>query len=314
MERKNLTTTALLAFVCNPYLAVLQKRTYLKYWKDEVDQVLVNVNGINSMIRKFIVDLWQDEKVVVIEEAGRMNQGTAFDGLYPKATGDIIMTLDSDNFIYKKGIVTRFKALIESGEFDAVGSTGQHAKPAELATWIEKKYGTVRLNPFMAFFRKEVIDKIKDVTFTTYGFCPGDYIPLLGTMKEKGWLDVMSYFCIKFGEASDKKPYFFAFDHTVSGEYFHMYGISSIFRRCFHSLEYTNTQKYEETKYTSSLFYMCRYYLLYEATKDEVLFPEYNKEYEKGFLDNLGKTESTMEQLLEVSEDLKKLHTDLFII
>ena len=55
----------MIVFICNPYLAIIQKRLYLKYWKDEVDEVLIGVNGRNDMIRKFIVDLWKDDDKVV---------------------------------------------------------------------------------------------------------------------------------------------------------------------------------------------------------------------------------------------------------
>ena len=37
--------SVMMAYVCNPFLPVLQKRLYLKYWKDEIDELVNEVNG-----------------------------------------------------------------------------------------------------------------------------------------------------------------------------------------------------------------------------------------------------------------------------
>ena len=103
-EQENRKVSVMLAFVCNPYLAILQKRLYLKYWKDEIDELLINVNGRNDVIRKFIIDLWKDDDKVslIVDTPTEIRQGTAFETLYPGVLGKVLVTIDSDNFIYKK--------------------------------------------------------------------------------------------------------------------------------------------------------------------------------------------------------------------
>jgi len=51
---KNTKVSLMMAFVCDPYLAMLQKKLYEKYWKDEVNEVLINVNGRNKEILNII--------------------------------------------------------------------------------------------------------------------------------------------------------------------------------------------------------------------------------------------------------------------
>ena len=175
--------SVLVAFVCNPYLAVLFKRMYLKYWKDEIDELLVNVNGRNHTIRKFIVDLYKDDdKVVVIDEVkGEIRQGHAFDNMYHKSTGEILITMDSDNFIFKKGVIEENCKKLE--EFDSIGSFGFHAYPGQVGDICVQKYGTARLNPFMAFFKSVIIDQMTEVSFETKSFKKEDYFEYLGTME-----------------------------------------------------------------------------------------------------------------------------------
>ncbi len=98
-----LSRSILMVSVCNPLMSILQKRQYLKYWKDEVDEVLIGVNGRNNRIRNFIVNLWKDDNKIKCQEWNHeYRQGYCFDELYPKANGDIIITMDDDNFIYSK--------------------------------------------------------------------------------------------------------------------------------------------------------------------------------------------------------------------
>ena len=303
----------MIAFVCNPYLAVLQKRTYEKYWKDEVDEVLINVNGRNDTIRKFIVDLWKDDdKVVFVDEVPKeIRQGPAFNRLYPHVTGNVLMTIDSDNFIYKKGIVSEFGRLIVEGIHDSIGSMGLHAYPQEMMRKITGKYGTVRLNPFMAFFNNDIIKQIKDIDFGTEAFKKGDVIPYLGGMEHNGWIDIMGKLCIQFFQISKN---YYLIKATEPGKYYHMSGISSLYRRKFRSLEDDDEQKFRAGSLDAfqNHGYWAMYYTLYQSTKGEVPFPDYNKEYEEGFHHNLRQSGSSYEVMKEVEADIKKTHEGLF--
>ena len=303
--------SVLVAFVCNPYLAVLFKRMYLKYWKDEIDELLVNVNGRNHTIRKFIVDLYKDDdKVVVIDEVkGEIRQGHAFDNMYHKSTGEILITMDSDNFIFKKGVIEENCKKLE--EFDSIGSFGFHAYPGQVGDICVQKYGTARLNPFMAFFKSVIIDQMTEVSFETKSFKKEDYFEYLGTMEYDGWFDVMTPFCLKYFNIANNK---FKIPESQDGEYHHFSCVSSLYRRCFTSLEDTDTQIYTKTgNVKQNLNNWRNYYILYELTKDEVPFKEYNEQFELGFNYELEKADLKIEQVKIQLELFKKNNEGMFI-
>lgn len=197
MKQSKIST--LVSFVSDPYHALLFKKSFER-WGDEIDQLLVCVNGNIPEVNKFIGGLYATKiilnDIVVFNES--ISQGKAFDVLYPQVTGDILMTLCSDNYILKKGIVNGFKKDME--QYDAVGSMGLHAS-ANIAQKIAEKIGTVRLNPFMSFWHKDKLDEIKDLTFDAvfWEAEQGYKIPEIDfETNEGGHLDIMSLMSIKY--------------------------------------------------------------------------------------------------------------------
>jgi hypothetical protein len=133
-----------ISFLTDPYLAVLMKRMYLKNIKGEVDELNIQINGQNLEVIEFIRELWKDEATNIIWKVNKpetVNHGEALNELYKLSTGDIFIILDSDNFIYKKGIIDRYCSMINDHAdfFDYVGST----------------------HPYMSFFRKSMLDEIE---------------------------------------------------------------------------------------------------------------------------------------------------------
>ncbi|MDZ4228353.1 MAG: glycosyltransferase family A protein [Candidatus Levybacteria bacterium] len=300
--------SVMIAFVSNPYMAFFQYLTYKKYWKDEVDEVLVNVNGRNERIRNLIAEFWgKDDKVKFIDNYdGEIRQGHAFNNLWSHVTGNVVMVVDSDNFIYAPGVVKYYSELVYKNVHTAVGSTGFHAVPKEVAEKAIKKYGTVRLNPFMAFFRKDIADKIKDIDFRTRGFVPGDVLPCFGKMTVKGWVDVLGMFCLQYFEIG--KNYFRIYEKEP-GKYMHATGLSSMFRRQFRSLEEKNI--FVEGSYTKGwLAGYAWYQLMYEKTKHMVP-DDYNREYEKMFAFNIKNDGIGMEKVNMIVREFKTDHKGL---
>lgn len=295
-------TACLICFVCDPYLAVFQKNIYLKYWKDEVDEVLVNVNGINEQLKDFIFDLWQDDKVKVVQKERMMRQGTAFDLLYPHVSKDIdvVMTQDSDNFIYKKGVITEFVDKIASGEVDAFGSSGNHAYPPTVSRAIVAKYGTVRFNPFMTYWRKSILDQIEDLSWTSYGYEKGDSFEPVGTFEMKGHMEVMAKLSLEFFHLTKKYK---IIPQAEFEKYVHIGGVSSIFRRFFHSVEGGDKNYIRAKGSRINIYYLLWDYIFWKYTKDRVPFPEYNKEMLRLIKEELklheGSTISDLEEVLE---------------
>ena len=107
-------TKVLTIFVPDPFIALYFKRCY-ENWKDEVDGLLIQVNGYRKEVVDFIADLYKDE--FVIKHYHHSNQGIGFDELYPHFEGDVLGTMCSDNFIYKKGVVA--DEVSKLNEYDA---------------------------------------------------------------------------------------------------------------------------------------------------------------------------------------------------
>ncbi len=305
--------SVMMAFICNPYLAVMQKKCYLKYWKDEVDELIINVNGRNSKIRKFIVDLWKDDdKVKFVDEVpSEQRQGQAFDSIYLLCEGEIIMTMDSDNFIYKKGVVKGLADKIRNGNYDAVGSPGHHVRPVAMAEQFVKRYGTCRLNPFMAFFRKDIINKITNLTFKAYTIEKGEKLDILeGTAEERIEMDVMTFFSLKYFQFAKS---FSLIKPVLENEYIHVAALSSIFRRKFRELENSDDDPLQFRDYKIKMYYWGWYHMIYEYTKNEVPFPEYNKQFEEGVKYDMELHKMTAKDIEESCNMVKAIHKGLFI-
>jgi len=320
---ENRKVSVILAFVCNPYLAILQKKLYLKYWKDEVDEVLINVNGRNDSIRKFIIDLWKDDDKVafIVDTPTEIRQGTAFETLYPGVMGKVLVTMDSDNFIYKKGVIRKYSNYILNGEYDCIGSTGYHAWPNSVSKLCLEKYGTVRLNPFMSFWNVTYINNVnknnspseyKDVHFGTHNYLKGDsYSPLGGPMPDSGWMDIMADFSLRY---LSKYPKYLKILQGLEGEYYHVGGISSIYRRHFRSLEDTNTQKYTvNTETAQQMYYSGWYNLIFEYTKNDFPDKEYNEEYLKAHNRQLELNKISQDKINKLSNTMKNRNKDCFL-
>lgn len=300
-----------MAETCNPFLAVLQKRTYLKYWKDEIDEFIILVNGRNWKIREFIVGLWEsDEKTKVFQSSDELRQGECFNRLYRIVNGDILITLDDDNFIYKNGIINRYSEMLEKKQYDSVGSFGFHATPQKVAQQVQDKYKIVRLNPFMSFWKTEIINKMEEVDFKTLNFKKGDSFSPIGEFVEDGWLDIMAKFSLMYFE---KAPKHYIIPQKVEGEHYHIGAMSSLYRRCFRSLENENKQSYNsEWKGITHIYYLANYYAIYQSTKAEVP-RKYADEFFKGLLDQIKVSDVKMKEVVEKYQEIKKLNPNLFI-
>lgn len=307
MDKKKVSV--LIAFVCQPYLAAIQKKLFDRVWGEEVDEVLINVNGKGDYLRKIIIDMWKKEpKVKFIDEQNwEQRQGPAFNNLYPHATGNVIMFLDSDNFIYKKGVVRYFTDLIYGKVHTSIGSFGYHGYPAKVAERIMAKNSTVRLNPFMAFFDKSIIDKIKDLDFGAFNFAKGEAIPCIGNSDVKGWLDIFGIFCVKYFDLSRN---IYKIPGDKDDEWIHVSGLSSVWRRNFRSLEEVNefrTGKYEKI----SNHYLIWTYLCYEYTKD-MLPKEFNDKFLAMLDFNAKASGSSLEKVAMLSREIKERRKEIF--
>ncbi len=170
----------LIAFAADPYLAMYFKKTYDLYWKDEVDELHIHINGKQKFIIDFIEKLWQKDAKQIVKKYRVYRQGEAFNELYPQINCDILMTMDSDNFIYQKGVINKHAKMVEEGHYDYVGS---------------KK-------PFMSFWDKKTLDKT-EVDFEEHHFKKGDKVDKYKFENDK-FMDVMELLNTKFAKVTNK--------------------------------------------------------------------------------------------------------------
>jgi len=312
MENKEISTSLMVSFVSNPFLAVLYHRIYKRVWRDEIGEILVHMNGLNDEARDFIASLWEnDDKVRCIDNMpAEVRQGEAFNRMFPLARGKVLMTMDSDNFVYQKGIIKEYADLVLSGKHDAVGSTGNHAHPSTIAKMLFLKYGVIRLNPYMSFWNMDVVRKIRNITFKTFVFSKGEKVDFLDQpMPIDGYMDVMTRFTAQFMKLSGN------YHEINTGEHYkrvHISALSSIYRRCYRGIENTKEQNYVETKHVIPLAYLAWDYLIYEATKNDVPLKKYKQEYFKAFKEEMKKTKVTLADVKEHAKEYLDFHGELF--
>lgn len=238
-----------ISFLSDPYLAVLMKRIYLKNIKGEVDELNIQINGRNPELVAFIKELWQDEANNIIYKIGKpktINHGEALNELYKISTGDIFIILDSDNFIYRKGVIEGYSLLIDAG-MDYIGSN----------------------HPYMAFFRKTVLDKIK--------------VDFREEHKDGKFHDTMENLLIKFTRTTNamlKIPV------DLPNDYEHI-GRMSAFGIYVGEYYFNNDTSWDRSVWKlfgrANRVGLIKY--IYDITNKDVPFPEYNEFYWKSFLE-----------------------------
>ena len=293
---------AMVAFVPDPYIALYFKHLYDTVWKDQVDGLLVQVNGERKEVVDFIADIYKDE--FVIKHYHHSNQGIAFDELYEHFDGDILMTLCSDNFIYKKEVIAT--ELRELEKFDVVGSSGLHATPPAMADKISDKIGFCRVNPFMSFWKADKLKKIEPFTFQAINKEVGDRIEYIDMDYEiEGRLDVMTDMSIKY-LAGDNKAFIHGADNPPY--WMHASGLSSaVYGHLVHSdgkdLGGTKKNKHYSRDAAYKLGHLAWLYLCYSKTVDKCPLKDFNKEYINALEVKAEKNGFTMNQVKEKSKE-----------
>ena len=223
--------SVLTAFNSDPYIALLYKKSF-QLWKDEIDELMIYCHGENEKIKGYIFDLFIDEpKCFPIMSYIECNElGQALDSIYSRATGDIIATIDSDNFILKKGLITKYTKLIDDGEYDIIGKKGFHCRPLEAGKEIIDKIGLIRVNSMFSFWNRKKIDEIEDMSFARVRLSKGDRIEEIDyTLEhEKLWIDTMGMLTIKCLAKGDK---LLILDRPKDKEYVHVGGMSKMSRQ-----------------------------------------------------------------------------------
>lgn len=132
----------IMAFIDDPYMAIYQHDLYQNY-QNEIDELNIYISGRHSFIIDFISELWSEASHQIIFRQP-VRHGEALNELYGQSRGDVLITMDSDNFIFKQGVIDGYCKEIESLNYDIVGSLN---------------YAN-HINPFMSFWRMSLLNSV----------------------------------------------------------------------------------------------------------------------------------------------------------
>jgi len=169
----------------DPFVSLLFFRTFKDVWLDEVDKLYVCYNlDIDKKIVDYIEKRFKESvKVVWIYVDHRIGAGEPISRCLDVCEEDLIVLMENDGYVYKKGVIGQCFARIESGECDALGSP-RGSCSMELYRVSMNKFGNPVGGPHFepAFFFVKRKDLLKtDQNFDSRRFPQGEYI------KELDW-------------------------------------------------------------------------------------------------------------------------------
>ena len=186
-----MSRVALLPTAGCPFTTAFYFHFFEKYWQDEVDRLFIHFNAtVEKEVADFCRDLvTKNDKVVFLYENRLLSMFVALTQLVEASGEDHVLFIHDDAIILRRGVVDKYFGMVESGEYDAVGTprgccdpliSDQTIKKFKLSEE-ESKGGP---NFWMCFFfcKRSDVDKT-DKNFGPYhGFKGGSYV------KELDWV------------------------------------------------------------------------------------------------------------------------------
>ena len=167
----------------DPYLLSYWLSLYSKYWADEVDRVYMTIchndqvlNDETTQFTKAIVAKYPKVQAHYMKSTMSPEQGNQY--LLQYVTEDHIGLIESDGFIFEKGLVDRMFKHLEQG-FDVVCPEWKLITDS----WFMKSYDYQGFMRCFFFVKKAILDKT-DLDFTPHSVLPTHLIP--NTDKEFG--------------------------------------------------------------------------------------------------------------------------------
>lgn len=204
-----MSRAALLPMPGDPFILNHFLSNFENVWKEEVDQLYILLN-IDARMPRHIVDLarglCQDrERVTTLFVNNMLFQGAALRYMLPTVKEDLLMSIEDDTVIVKKGQIDRCFRKIESGDADVVGSPRMVCSK-QLADACARKWNLDYTGygdrgptywPNFFFCRKSHLLKT-DLHFEPKSWESGEYIEELDTTAEETLMgDVFTWFCIQ---------------------------------------------------------------------------------------------------------------------
>lgn len=188
-----MTRAALLPYPGDPFLLHYWLKFYDQFWADEVDALYIGLNSplekagvdyINEMIQSRID---QGRKIVLDYYPDMADHGPTIRKLLEMCDEDLVMLIEDDGFIFRKGQVDSCFKQIENGSYDVVGGKRGSCdfEILEQAKWIwDLEYsgeGDQGPNfwPNFFFSSKELLLNT-DRNFAAKAWKQGENIPELG--------------------------------------------------------------------------------------------------------------------------------------
>lgn len=184
-----MTKAVFLPTPIDPYICLLWIHLN-KIWFEEVDTIYVLLNGdTEKSVTEYIKQRFEEIPNTKVEFIpGMVQHGTSLAMMAKKATEDLIMFVEDDCFIWKKGLVSEIFSKIEFGKYDAIGS------PRTSSSMDLQRAGSRAFNidlslpgdtgiafwPNMFFCKRKDLLKT-DLDFNAKGWDKGTYI------KELNW-------------------------------------------------------------------------------------------------------------------------------
>jgi len=183
---------------CNPFLLTYWLDMYLKNIAGEVDTLYVHANAtIEQDVFGYIKEMLNIPNIVFKFTDHQVEHGNAIDEILDQVTETHVMLIEDDCFTFKPGLVDEMFTLIESGDYDIVGSKrgscGQEILDAsQLKYGLDYSgYGDSGCNFWPAYFFIKTDDlRATDRHFQAKEWKAGTYIPELDyTVKENQYGD-----------------------------------------------------------------------------------------------------------------------------
>lgn len=185
----------------DPFVSLLFFKLFKDIWSDEVDKLYVCYNSdIDKKVADYVEKRFkQNPKVIWIYVDHRIGNGEPINRCLNVCGEDLIVLMENDAYVYKKGVLDECFKKIESGEYDAIGSP-RGSCSIELyqvsmarfnypsykfypeIVWGQSPYSDVGPHFWPAFFFVKKKDLLRtDRDFGSKNFRAGEYI------KELDW-------------------------------------------------------------------------------------------------------------------------------
>jgi hypothetical protein len=293
---------AMSAFNSDPFIALLFRKS-LANWIDEVDRIHICIHGENDEINDFIESIFKHDKIITYRPEQRFTElGQAYDHIYPNVNCDVLMTVDSDNFILKKGVVAKYAPIaLKEG---LVGYPGCSCKPVRLWREIgQKNYNMIRINTMLSWWSKKKLDELK-FSFQRKVLRQGDIIEGIKIEAPKITIDTLAELTIKYLKKNNGKY------HRLkeTDDWFHLGGMSMFSKYCLGengvSIYGIPSKILDKTFTVRKLAW---HYYSFITTKDQCNLFEFNHKFEKAILYKIKQSGVRMDEIYGEIKLIKKL-------